>query len=216
MPTRRGFCPAALGFALLGACDHARAPSSAPSAPTPNGSEPALISPAVASASPTVASSASGASVATTAPSAVGATPATHATPMPSAWRATPSPLEATNPSTASPDVAEVNLWATRAGVREDLPLWVSVALPLVGDVNTSIEIDYERGEQPKAATVTAIQDGFLDDSVRGQKTVLTFVREPCPACGSSSAPWSLRSVEVTQRCWPGRGHQDYSKALCN
>ena len=55
--------------------------------------------------------------------------------------------------------------------------------------------------------TVTVIQDGLADDSVRAARHVLRFV----PA-GKS---WRLDSAARTQRCHPGRGHQDFSASAC-
>jgi hypothetical protein len=55
--------------------------------------------------------------------------------------------------------------------------------------------------------TVTVVQDGLADDSVRAARHVLRFV----PA-GKS---WRLDSAARTQRCHPGRGHQDFSASAC-
>ena len=55
--------------------------------------------------------------------------------------------------------------------------------------------------------TVTVIQDGLADDSVRAARHVLRFV----PA-GKS---WRLDSAARTQRCHSGRGHQDFSASAC-
>ena len=55
--------------------------------------------------------------------------------------------------------------------------------------------------------TVTAIYEGLRDDSVSAQKKV-------APAFYSNNI-WSLGKAEVTQRCQPGRGHQDFSSAPC-
>jgi hypothetical protein len=55
--------------------------------------------------------------------------------------------------------------------------------------------------------TVTVIQDGLADDSVRAARHILHFV----PA-GES---WRLDSAARTQRCHPGRGHQDFSASAC-
>jgi len=55
--------------------------------------------------------------------------------------------------------------------------------------------------------TVTVIQDGLADDSVRAARHILHFV----PA-GES---WRLDSAARTQRCHLGRGHQDFSAIAC-
>jgi hypothetical protein len=62
-----------------------------------------------------------------------------------------------------------------------------------------------EEGQGPTTVTVTL--DGLGDDSVRGQRVVLVF--EP------NGSQWQLVSGKSEQRCWPGRGHQDYSPELC-
>jgi len=54
---------------------------------------------------------------------------------------------------------------------------------------------------------VTVSLDGLGDDSVRGQRVTLVF--EP------NGSAWQLVSAKSEQRCWPGRGHQDYSPELC-
>ena len=54
---------------------------------------------------------------------------------------------------------------------------------------------------------VTAIYDGLRDDSTRAQKKV-------APVYYSNNT-WTLGSATVTQRCQPGRGHQDFSSVLC-
>jgi hypothetical protein len=55
--------------------------------------------------------------------------------------------------------------------------------------------------------TVTVIQDGLADDSVRATRHVLGFV----PAGRS----WRLKSAARTQRCQPGRGHESFAAADC-
>jgi len=55
--------------------------------------------------------------------------------------------------------------------------------------------------------TVTVVQDGLADDSVRATQDVLRFV-----PVGSN---WRLKSAVRTQRCQPGRGHQSYAAGDC-
>jgi hypothetical protein len=55
--------------------------------------------------------------------------------------------------------------------------------------------------------TVTIVQDGLADDSVRATKAVLRFT--------PSGTSWRLNSAVRTQRCQPGRGHQSLSAADC-
>jgi len=55
--------------------------------------------------------------------------------------------------------------------------------------------------------TVTVVQDGLADDSVRATQDVLHFV--------PSGANWRLKSAVRTQRCQPGRGHQSFALGDC-
>jgi len=57
-------------------------------------------------------------------------------------------------------------------------------------------------------ATVVATLDRLLDDSVRAQRYVLRLERQ-------ADGTWRLRSARWAQRCWPGRGHQDFSPQPC-
>jgi hypothetical protein len=55
--------------------------------------------------------------------------------------------------------------------------------------------------------TVTAIYEGLRDDSSSAQKKV-------APVYFNNNV-WTLGNATVTQRCRPGRGHQDFSAELC-
>ena len=63
-------------------------------------------------------------------------------------------------------------------------------------------------GESPDRATVVATLDRLPDDSVRAVRYVLTFDRR-------ADGTWHPRSAVRGQRCWPHRGHQDFSHAPC-
>jgi hypothetical protein len=54
---------------------------------------------------------------------------------------------------------------------------------------------------------VTVVADGLADDSVRATRHVLSFV----PA----GQEWRLKSAARTQRCQPGRGHQNFTSGDC-
>jgi hypothetical protein len=60
-------------------------------------------------------------------------------------------------------------------------------------------------GSGPETAVVTL--DGLLDDSVRAERWTLTFSPED-DAFRLTEADWS-------QRCQPGRGHQDFTPEPC-
>lgn len=111
-------------------------------------------------------------------------------------------------------DLEEVNRWATAAGVRDDLLLWTARALSSQ-NTRTDVTIEYVGVEAPVTAVVTATLDGYLDDSVRGERFVLKFSRKPCTDCASGMSGWWLWNMEVTHRCYRGRGHETFGKDLC-
>lgn len=54
---------------------------------------------------------------------------------------------------------------------------------------------------------VTAIYEGLRDDSSSAQKKVAT--------ASYVNGTWILGTATVTQKCQPGRGHQNFSSELC-
>lgn len=54
---------------------------------------------------------------------------------------------------------------------------------------------------------ILALLDGLADDSIRGERLVFVFERQ-----GSG---WGLRHAGRQVRCWPGRGHQDWTPEPC-
>ena len=125
------------------------------------------------------------------------------------------SPFEGTHLGSVEPDLLAFNEWATRRGLRDKIAQWVSVGLPLQSDVETHLDVTYEGRESPTVAHVIVVQDRYLDDSVRGEKFVFRFSRKPCVSCRDPSQGWWVESLQVTHRCWEGRGHQDFSKEPC-
>ena len=70
----------------------------------------------------------------------------------------------------------------------------------------TSIEgMASAEGTGPETVVVTL--DGILDDSIRAERWTLTF--EP------DGETYRLTNAKWTQRCQPGRGHQEFSTELC-
>ena len=88
----------------------------------------------------------------------------------------------------------------------------VDLSLKIVGAFEeASKQIIYQHNDSPESAdktTITIIRDGYLDDSVRGERWDIKLQKQ-------SYGKWQTISVTVASRCWPGRGHEDYSKALC-
>jgi hypothetical protein len=62
--------------------------------------------------------------------------------------------------------------------------------------------------EVPDSARVTVVSEGLLNDSVRGRKVSALVVL-------GGDMKWSVADVEITWRCWAGRGHTDWSRELC-
>ena len=56
-------------------------------------------------------------------------------------------------------------------------------------------------------ATATITFEGLYDDSVRGERHVVTLERE--------EGRWHVLDDDVTYCCQNGRGHQDFSAELC-
>ena len=64
-------------------------------------------------------------------------------------------------------------------------------------------------GERPSEYKITIIADGFLDDSVRGQRDEIIVIRNQFKI-------WYLKSVKKAWRCWSDRGHSHYSIEPCS
>jgi hypothetical protein len=63
---------------------------------------------------------------------------------------------------------------------------------------------------QPEGVSlkVTVETTGLRDDSIEGQKVTVVLRR-------SGGGAWSVISASRGQRCWPGRGHTNYSAEPC-
>jgi hypothetical protein len=125
-----------------------------------------------------------------------------------------PSPYRP-GPTEDAPDLAALNAWATSENLRDDLLAWTALALPLGKENPKTVSVELDSVESPRGATVTVIDEGFLDDSVKAERYSLHFSRKPCDDCESGFTPWWLWKLEKTYRCQPGRGQQEFSKALC-
>ncbi|MCW5959725.1 MAG: hypothetical protein KIS76_06135 [Pyrinomonadaceae bacterium] len=125
-----------------------------------------------------------------------------------------PESTEETGPSFEKLDVKSFNDKIEKAyKANED---WVKmptqVITNLVGEFSETksrtIEIVAEIADITDELTVTVTDEGFADDSVRGEqyKFHLTL---------NDQGAWQVISAEKAQRCREGRGHQDYSPAPC-
>lgn len=86
----------------------------------------------------------------------------------------------------------------------------LQVALRLVGDFegrSQSITRIHDSADTPRAAEVIVIEDGYLDDSVRGARYHITLE--------SDQGVWRPTAVARGWRCWPGRGHETFAKQPC-
>jgi hypothetical protein len=63
-------------------------------------------------------------------------------------------------------------------------------------------------GERPSRYRLVVISDGFLDDSVRGERLEMLLVR-------SAGEYWQVGEARSSVRCWEDRGHQDFSGEPC-
>ena len=80
--------------------------------------------------------------------------------------------------------------------------------LSIVASDARTLTVTQATAEPGDRTTVTAVQDGLLDDSVRAIRYELELVRQP-------DGTWRIDTVRRTTRCQPGRGHQDFGPALC-
>ena len=55
---------------------------------------------------------------------------------------------------------------------------------------------------------VTVTQEGLLDDSVFGEKRLISFVQ--------NNGAWIIKRVRVGFKCQNGRGHKNYSGNVCS
>ena len=66
----------------------------------------------------------------------------------------------------------------------------------------------HDSAESARRAEVIVIEEGYLDDSVRGGR--YEFILEK-----DVNDRWKLLSAKKASRCWPNRGHEDFSKQPC-
>jgi hypothetical protein len=70
------------------------------------------------------------------------------------------------------------------------------------------IEMSAPGSESTDSLNVTVIDDGFLDDSVRGEKHRFELNID-------EQGVWKFVSAEKSWRCWEGHGHRDFSVVKC-
>ncbi|OPA86353.1 hypothetical protein BFW87_25410 [Pseudomonas fluorescens] len=62
-------------------------------------------------------------------------------------------------------------------------------------------------GEFPTAAVITVEESGLLDDSISAQRTVFSMAY--------LEGRWVIERQTKAQKCYPGRGHQDFADKRC-
>jgi hypothetical protein len=93
--------------------------------------------------------------------------------------------------------------------------LWVKdalqVALRFVGTFEGKLQQITRRNNSAELASkveIVIVEEGYLDDSVRGAWYQLKLEKEPRNV-------WQLVTAKKAWRCYPGRGHDDFSKRPC-
>ncbi len=67
------------------------------------------------------------------------------------------------------------------------------------------IEVSQEENQWMWIVTIT--YDGLFDDSIRATRIKATIAYQ--------DDQWIVRESSETQKCWPGRGHQEFSTEFC-
>jgi hypothetical protein len=75
------------------------------------------------------------------------------------------------------------------------------------GALTTKVKAEPNQLESPETVRVALTEGGLPDDSVQAIRYVLEFRR--------AGGHWKLEKARRTQRCQPGRGHQDFSPEPC-
>ncbi len=73
----------------------------------------------------------------------------------------------------------------------------------------TSIVMEHDRGEAPLNSRITVVEEGYLDDSVRGQWFKFYLERE------SPEAPWKVNEIRQAYLCGRMGSEEEFSKELC-
>lgn len=64
-------------------------------------------------------------------------------------------------------------------------------------------------GEYPTYYKFVAISNGYLDDSIQGERYDIELEQD-------ASQNWRIISAAKSWRCWPERGHENYSIEPCS
>jgi len=94
---------------------------------------------------------------------------------------------------------------------------WVKMPMQIVARMigefsdmrSRTIEMTAPTADGADSLTVTVTNDGYLDDSVRGEKFKYELK-------ANEQGVWRFTSAAKSWRCQPGRGNQDYSTIKCS
>jgi len=111
-------------------------------------------------------------------------------------------------------DVGGFNLEIEKAAIAGEA--WVKMPTQVVARMirnfseirSRTIEMFAPNSETTDSLIVIVIDDGFLDDSVRGDKHKFELRM-------NEQGVWKFVSAGKSWRCWEGRGHQDFSLVKC-
>ena len=87
----------------------------------------------------------------------------------------------------------------------------IAAVLGVTGDRGRSQQITRkdDSGEAATTTTITVIQDGLMDDSIRGFKYSFKLSKKP-------DGNWIIEKQSKLLRCWKGRGHEAFSGEPCH
>jgi len=79
-----------------------------------------------------------------------------------------------------------------------------------ISDVRfVSILLSNERAENPLNSIITVVEEGYLDDSVRGQWFQFHLGRE------NSESAWNIKEIRQANLCGRMNSPKEFSKELC-
>ena len=123
---------------------------------------------------------------------------------------ADPSPPPAESPVAETTVVAPVEYRPASAfAARGSAPL--EIVLEIVGEFEGStqhiIQVN-DDSEEPSASRVTVVRDGFMDDSMRGERWDIALER-------TTASVWRIREVRRAWRCWRGEQLDRFATVSC-
>ncbi|WP_430883363.1 hypothetical protein [Fusibacter sp. JL216-2] len=83
------------------------------------------------------------------------------------------------------------------------------VALKFAGEIENGVRRNVDVVKEDSEATITIIEDNYQDDSVYGAKYIIKLIQDV-------DESWVISNVKWGQKCWPDRGHTNYSCENCH